>query len=96
MRESRVSVDVLEDRRAEESPDLGRDQEGGRTVKSYPVKCHCGCFGDKAFHEAGERVRREMLVDRPAERSMPVVVGKKTTRAGFGLRAADIGIEVEA
>lgn len=66
-------------------------------MRSYPVTCPCGCFGNATFHEAGKRVRREMLVDRPAERSKPVVVGKRTTRPGFGMKPSDIGLaEVDA
>jgi hypothetical protein len=57
-----------------------------------PANCHCGCFGVPAYHDAGKRVRHYMLVDRPAERRKPVVVGKKTARAGFGLRRKDIGL----
>ena len=57
-------------------------------MKSYynpnRIDCRCGCLGVPEFHEAGERVRREMLGDRLRDALEPVMIGKRTNRPGFG------------
>jgi hypothetical protein len=56
------------------------------------VDCRCGCLGVREYHEAGERVRLEMLGVRATAAREPVKIGKKTTRPGFGLKPAEIGL----
>jgi hypothetical protein len=53
-------------------------------------------MGVREYHDAGERVRRFMFVDRPAELvKKTVAVGERTARPGFGdrFRKKDRGVE---